>query len=81
MRLWRISDGLCLAVWVLAPEGWALYLAQGLPRYKYGGNVRNYFWHRAGLCRYDIGDLDKLIPNLRMDEDEPLPFWDTPERD
>jgi len=74
MRLWDINQGICLAVWISSTDGWAMYLAQGLPRYKSSGNSRHLCWHSAGLCRYNLGDLEQIIPNLRMEDKEKLPF-------
>jgi len=77
MHLWRIKDGVCLAKFIHAPEGWAMYLANGhSPRYKAGGNIHNYFWHVANHNRFNVGELDEYIPNLRMNDDEPIPNFE-----
>jgi hypothetical protein len=43
-------------------------------RYKFGGNVTGAFWHQAGLCRFEPGELDSVFPNLRLNENETLIF-------
>ena len=34
--------------------------------------MRGSFWHVAGLCRFDIGELDACLPELRLSDDAPL---------
>ena len=42
---------------------------RSLPR---TGDVVGQFWHVIGLHRYDVGELDALVPGLRLADDEPL---------
>ena len=52
------------------PFGCVAYTPDG--RYKFGGELRGGFWHSAGLCRFEPGELDALIPGLRLPDDAPL---------
>ncbi|MGK3963280.1 pentapeptide repeat-containing protein [Sorangium sp. So ce118] len=70
MRLWDVLTGACLAVLLKLPEGWVAFRPDG--RYKLGGNIAGGFWHAANLCRFEPGELDALIPGLRIPDDEPL---------
>jgi WD40 repeat protein len=70
IRLWSAATAACLAVLLPTREGWAAFTPDG--RYKLGGDVAGAFWHFAGLCRYDPGELDPYIRGLRVDDDAPL---------
>ncbi|XXT24594.1 pentapeptide repeat-containing protein [Sorangium sp. So ce429] len=70
MRLWDVRTGACLAVLLKLPEGWVAFRPDG--RYKLGGNVAGGFWHAANLCRFEPGELDALVPGLRIPDDAPL---------
>ncbi|AUX42955.1 hypothetical protein SOCE26_043950 [Sorangium cellulosum] len=70
IRFWDVRTGACLAVLLKLPEGWVAFRTDG--RYKLGGNVAGGFWHAANLCRFEPGELDALIPGLRIPDDEPL---------
>ena len=70
IRIWRADTGKCLAVIVPAEEGWAVFRPDG--RYRSGGNVSGAFWHRAGLCRFEVGELDAVFPRLRLADGEAL---------
>jgi hypothetical protein len=41
-------------------------------RYQVHGDVSDSFWHVIGLHRYDVGELDELMPGLRISDDRPL---------
>ncbi|WP_437728676.1 pentapeptide repeat-containing protein [Sorangium sp. So ce861] len=74
IRLWDVRTGACLAVLLQLPEGWVAFRPDG--RYKLGGTVAGSFWHAVNLCRFEPGELDELIPGLRIPDDEPLlPAW------
>ena len=45
-------------------EGWAALSPDG--RYKFDGNVEGQFWHVLGLCRFDVGELDRYITSVRQ---------------
>ncbi len=66
VRLWDVATGQCLAILLATPEGWVAFTPDG--RYKYGGNIAGSFWHVAGLCRFEPGELDEYL-NLRLADD------------
>ncbi|WP_437803258.1 pentapeptide repeat-containing protein [Sorangium sp. So ce693] len=70
VRFWDVLTGACRAVLLKLPEGWVAFRPDG--RYKLGGNVAGGFWHAANLCRFEPGELDALVPGLRIPDDEPL---------
>lgn len=75
IRIWDVASGRCLAVLVSLWEGWVAYTPEG--RYKVGGDVAGGFWHQIGLCRYEVGELDRYWKfedgsPLRVPDDEPL---------
>jgi WD40 repeat protein len=45
------------------PEGWAAFSPDG--RYKSGGAASGEFWHVVGLCRFEPGELDPYLPDVR----------------
>ena len=61
IRLWDVTSGRCLAILFATPEGWVTLSPDG--RYKYGGNLGGSFWHVAGLCRFELGELDLQLPD------------------
>lgn len=61
IRLWDLATGRCLAILLATPTGWVAFTPDG--RYKYGGNITGSFWHIAGLCRFEPGELDLLLPD------------------
>ncbi|WP_437737840.1 pentapeptide repeat-containing protein [Sorangium sp. So ce1335] len=70
LRFWDVRTGACLAALLMLPEGWVAFRSDG--RYKLGGDIAGGFWHAANLCRFEPGELDALIPGLRIADDEPL---------
>lgn len=46
------------------PEGWAALAPDG--RYKFEGDVAGQFWHAIGMCRFEPGELDSYLPNIRQ---------------
>ncbi|WP_438011248.1 pentapeptide repeat-containing protein [Sorangium sp. So ce321] len=80
VRFWDTRTGACLAVLLKLPEGWVAIRPDG--RYKVGGNIAGGFWQASNLCRFEPGELDALVPGLRIPDDEPLlPEWPTLRRD
>ncbi len=74
VRLWDVASGECLAILAHLPEGWVAYTPAG--RYKLGGDIFGRFWHVAGLCRFEPGELDPYLPSpLRVADDQPLVVW------
>jgi len=72
IRLWDVASGRCLAILGLLAEGWVAFTPDG--RYKLGGLPAGGFWHTIALCRFEPGELDPWVPELRMADDEILPF-------
>jgi WD40 repeat protein/nucleoside phosphorylase len=70
IRLWGVATGRCLAVLLSLPEGWVAFTPDG--RYKLGGDIAGSFWHVIGLCRFEPGELDPYIPELRVSDDASL---------
>ncbi|WP_437994092.1 pentapeptide repeat-containing protein [Sorangium sp. So ce145] len=70
IRFWDVRTGACLAVLLKLPEGWVAFRPDGC--YKLSGNVAGGFWHASNLCRFEPGELDELMPGLRIPDDEPL---------
>jgi WD40 repeat protein len=65
IRLWDISgDESPLALTLLGlPEGWAALAPDG--RYKQEGDMAGQFWLAVGMCRFDSGELDSYLPEVR----------------
>ena len=70
VRLWDVATARCLAILLATPEGWAAFTPDG--RYKLGGDVAGSFWHVIGLCRFEPGELDPYLPDLRVPDAAPL---------
>jgi WD40 repeat protein/3',5'-cyclic AMP phosphodiesterase CpdA len=74
-RLWRVhSAEPYLTLWLNLlgmPEGWAAFSPDG--RYKSGGTTTSEFWHVVGLCRFEPGELDPYLPEIRrLSHDTPF---------
>lgn len=67
VRLWEISGGhpyLTQRLTLLGlPEGWAAFTPDG--RYKSSGTTTGEFWHVVGMCRFEPGELDQYLPEMR----------------
>ena len=70
VRLWSLAARRCLAILYGTAGGTVASRPDG--RYRVRGDVAGQFWHVIGLHRYDVGELDALIPRLRLPDDEPL---------
>ncbi|MGH3837170.1 MAG: hypothetical protein ACRDSF_15945, partial [Pseudonocardiaceae bacterium] len=73
-RLWSVTDDrpeLRLTLLGL-PEGWAALAPDG--RYKLEGEVGGHFWHVINMCRFEAGELDSYLPEVRQLAPE-TPFW------
>ncbi len=64
-RLWSITgQGPVARLTLLGlPEGWAALAPDG--RYKREKDVGGQFWHVIGMCRFEIGELDEYLPDVR----------------
>ncbi|WP_437571696.1 phosphorylase family protein [Sorangium sp. So ce542] len=72
VRLWDVATGACRAVLLSRAEGWAAFTPDGR-RYRLGGALAGSFWYAIGLCRFEPGELDALLPSLqRVPDGEPL---------
>ncbi|HVK71136.1 MAG TPA: hypothetical protein VM694_42055, partial [Polyangium sp.] len=69
VRLWDVATAQCLAILLATREGWVAFTPDG--RYKLGGDIAGSFWHVAGLCRFDPGELDEYL-DLRLPDDAPF---------
>lgn len=56
VRLWHAGSGLCIAVLLHLPSGWAAFTPDG--RYRLGGDLAGAFWHVIGLCRFEPPELE-----------------------
>ncbi|WP_067462685.1 TIR domain-containing protein [Actinomadura macra] len=45
-------------------EGWAALAPDG--RYKWEGNATAEFWYAVGMCRFEPGELDTYLPEVRQ---------------
>jgi WD40 repeat protein len=70
LRLWDIASGQNLAILFATPDGWVAFTPDG--HYKFSGNLGGSFWHVVGLCRFEVGELDVLVPGLHLADDAPL---------
>jgi len=70
VRLWDVASARCLAILYGTAGGTVAVRPDG--RYRVRGDVAGQFWHVIGLHRYDVGELDALVPGLRLADDEPL---------
>jgi WD40 repeat protein len=70
IRIWNPDTGDCLGILFASGEAWVAFRPDG--RYRFHGDLKGFFWHVAGLCRYELGELDTVHPGLRLAPDEPL---------
>jgi WD40 repeat protein len=48
------------------PHGWAAVAPDG--RYKTDGDVSGELWHLVGMCRFELGELDGYLEQVRQVE-------------
>ena len=70
IRLWDCDTAECLGILLARGDAWAALRPDG--RYREVGDMREALWHCAGLVRYELGELDGVMPGLRLGEHEPL---------
>ena len=66
LRLWSVaSDPPETRMTLLGlPEGWAALSPDG--RYKIDGEVGGQFWSLVGMCRFETGELDAYLRDIRQ---------------
>lgn len=65
IRRWRTNE--LLVTLLSAPSGWAAIAPDG--RFKAHGDLDGLAWHAVGLKRFDLGELDDAMPELRLPDD------------
>ncbi|MGW2248787.1 WD40 domain-containing protein [Kitasatospora sp. NPDC001660] len=71
VRLWSVpgsgpapdSPAALHATLLATPTGWAALSPSG--GYKYEGDLAGEFWHAVGMCRFEPGELDAALPDIR----------------
>ncbi|MDC3981473.1 pentapeptide repeat-containing protein [Polyangium jinanense] len=71
IHLWDPSTARCIAILLTTPEGWVAFTPDG--RYKLGGDIGGSFWHVAGLCRFEPGEIDPYLDLRLRDRTSILP--------
>jgi WD40 repeat protein len=67
VRLWDVTDpdsGQLFLTLLGLPNSWAALSPDG--RYKLSGDPGGQFWHTVGLCRFELGELDPYLPQVRQ---------------
>ncbi|WP_375539064.1 pentapeptide repeat-containing protein [Actinomadura sp. J1-007] len=65
--LWDVADRAAparRATLLGLAEGWAALTPEG--RYKWEGNATSEFWYAVGMCRFEPGELDPYLPEVRQ---------------
>ncbi|SES21630.1 TIR domain-containing protein [Actinokineospora terrae] len=62
-RLWNIPRRTLGLTMIGLPEAWAAVTPDG--RYKVDGPPSGEFWHAVGLCRFEVGELDTVLREVR----------------
>jgi WD40 repeat protein/3',5'-cyclic AMP phosphodiesterase CpdA len=71
VRLWNTATGAMELVLMPSAEGWVAFAPDG--RYKHAGHPAGGFWFMVNLCRFELGELDPFLPNVRrLPLDEPF---------
>jgi hypothetical protein len=73
VRLWDTATGRHLATLIgVRGGGWAVLLPDG--SYKCDGDTAGAFWWAIKLCRFEPGELDPYVPEIRrLPADAPIP--------
>ncbi|NUT96758.1 MAG: NACHT domain-containing protein [Saccharothrix sp.] len=67
-RVWTAA-GAHVATLMSTEKGWAVVTADGA--YRTGGDASDLVWWAIGLCRFEVGELDRYYPHIRV-ADEPV---------
>jgi WD40 repeat protein len=72
VRVWDSATGeACYGLLPLDDDGWAVLTPDG--RYKLEGPANGEFWYAINMCRFEPGELDPYVPELRrLATDAPL---------
>ena len=72
IHIWDTSTRNPVATLIPLKDGWAALGPSGLT-YKLEGTPNGEFWYTVGLCRFEPGELDPYVPQLRrLPADAPL---------
>jgi WD40 repeat protein len=63
MRIWHTAAGTLLGTSMPLADGWAVLYDNN--RYAYDGTLQGEFWWVVGLARFETGELEPHIPELR----------------
>lgn len=72
VRLWRIPSpdrpdlATSRSTLIGLPNGWAATAPDG--RYKTHGDIEGELWHLVGMCRFELGELDGYLDQVRQVE-------------
>ncbi|MFD0199524.1 MULTISPECIES: pentapeptide repeat-containing protein [Saccharothrix] len=70
-RIWTV-DGVELAKLIIASDGWAVLLPDG--HYRVVGDLSDILWWAVKLSRFEEGELDPYVPEIRkMPDDMGIP--------
>lgn len=69
IRLWGLAKGTQLLTLRPCGEGWVAFTPDG--RYQSAGDIAGQFWFTMGLCRFEPGEVDSILP-IRCANEEPL---------
>ena len=70
VRLWtippagRVHEAKPRSTLIGLPHGWAAVTPDG--RYKSDGDIRGELWHLVGMCRFELGELDGYLDQVRQ---------------
>ena len=71
LRVWNLDAGTQHAALLKLSDGWAVLGAD--LAYKMRGNPGGEFWYVSGLCRFEPGELDPYVADIRrVAEDSPM---------
>jgi hypothetical protein len=77
VRLWDTATGRQLGAMIATRGGWAVLLPDG--SYKFDGDTAGAFWWAVKLCRFEPGELDPYVPEIRrLPANAPIPLAPPP---
>jgi WD40 repeat protein len=72
IRVWEVATRRFLGWIAVGPNGRVYVAPDGSHHVE--GDVRGWFWLSDGVHRFEVGELDRWIPGLRIRGDEPFPW-------